>query len=201
MLVTLRCSRDILALGNNLNMFVMDSTLWATAKAEYTAGFRTGLDYLWALIEDKSALVVDETFNVFVFDDSGALSGSIATEWAGRKKLVVEWPAAEDNPGLYLGTQSGSSRILLQWTGTTPPANDAELAAALVAQFKLIPENIKRLNNIRNFALNGTEDFEVEFYTDPASATWYSSAVGVLGAGTAVTAIAVQTYGTLIEKI
>lgn len=188
------------ALGNNLNMFVMDSTLWATAKAEYTAGFRTGLAYLWALIEDKSALVVDETFNVFVFDDSGALSGSIATEWAGRKKLVVEWPAAEDNPGLYLGTQSGSSRILLQWTGTTPPANDAELAAALVAQFKLIPENIKRLNNIRNFALNGTEDFEVEFYTDPASATWYSSAVGVLGAGTAVTAIAVQTYGTLIEK-
>lgn len=187
------------SLGNNLNVFVMDSTQWAEAKAQYESGFRTGLAYLWANIEDKTALVEDETYNVFVFDDAGALSGVVPTTWVDHKKLVVEWPAAEANPGLYLGTQTGNNRILLQWTSTTEPTDDTELALELVNQFKSIPESTRRLNNIRNIAINGTKDFEIEFYTDVGAGTWYSSAAGVLGAGTSVTSIVIQSYGTILE--
>lgn len=189
------------SLGNNLNVFVMDSILQASAKAQYNAGFRTGLAYLWSLLTDKTDLVAGTTFHVFTFDESGAISGAAAEVWPDRKKLVVEWPTpAEAKPGLWLGTQSGTNRIKLEWSGSVAPGSDALLAQDLVAQFKLVPENVKRLNNIRNFAINGTEDFEVEFYTDPGSATWYAPTVGVLGAGTVVTVVTVDTYGALLEK-
>lgn len=186
------------ALGNNLNVFVMGATEYATSKAEYMAGFRNGLASLWPLISDKSPLGTDE-YNVFVFDITGALGGAVPSDAVDRKKLVVGWPAGENNPGLLLGTQTGSSRITLQWEGNTPPSSDDVLAQELVSQFKSIPENVRRLNNIKNFALSGTKDFEVEFYTDPGSATWYESAAGTLTSPT-VTVISIDTYGSLIEK-
>lgn len=186
------------SLGNNINVYVMGTTEHATAKAEYEAGFRNGLASLWPLITDKTALGANE-YNVFVFDISGALGGAAPSEAVDRKKLVIGWPTAEANPGLLLGTQSGSARITLQWVGSTPPANDTELAQALVAQFKNVPESTRRLNNIKNFAINGTKDFEVEFYTDPGAATWYASAAGTFLTNT-VTTIAIDTYGSLIES-
>ena len=165
------------SLGNNINVFVMSSAEYDSAKAQYAAGFRNGLASLWPLLTDKSALGTDE-YNVFIFDVSGALGGVATADAIDRKKLVLGWPAGEDNPGIILGTQTGSARITLQWVGTTPPANDAELAQALVSQFKSIPESTRRLNNIKNFALNGTKDFEIEFYSDPGAAVWYESAAG-----------------------
>lgn len=187
------------ALGNNINVVVMDTALYNTAKTQYGNGFRNGPAALWSLISDKSTLGATD-YNVFVFDASGALGGATPVDAVDRKKLVVTWPVGETKPGIILGTQTGASRITLKWDGAAAPASDALLAQELVKQFKSIPESTRRLNNIRNFALNGTKDFEVEFYTDPGVAVWYVSAAGTLGAGTAATAITVDTYGSLIEK-
>lgn len=186
------------SLGNNINVFVMSSAEYDSAKAQYAAGFRNGLASLWPLLTDKSALGTGE-YNVFIFDVSGALGGVATADAIDRKKLVLGWPAGEDNPGIILGTQTGSARITLQWVGTTPPATDEELAQALVSQFKSIPESTRRLNNIKNFALNGTKDFEIEFYSDPGATVWYESAAGTFATQT-VTTITIDTYGSLIEK-
>lgn len=188
-------------LGNNLNTYVMGETERLAAKADFDKGFRGGLASLWTLLEDKSPLVADKTFNVLVFDATGALGGSVPATTLSRKKLVVEWPTVGDNPGLYLGIQSGNQRIKLQWTGSTAPTSDAELAVALIAQFQAVPENIRRLNNIKNIALNGTEDFEVEFYNPLTSGqVWFASAEGTLGGSTAATDIVQDTFGVVVER-
>jgi len=186
------------ALGNNLNVFVMDAADFAIAKAEYATGFRSGLALLYSKLDDKSDLTADETYHIFVLDTSGAIAGTTPTTYPNRKKLVIDW-AAEAHSGLHLGTLTGTSRITVQWTSDTPPANDAELAAELIRQFKLIPENVKRRNNIRAIALSGTSDFEVEFYSDPGAATWYATAGAAFTSAT-VTPVTITSYGELLEK-
>jgi hypothetical protein len=188
------------ALGNNLNTYVMDSTDLATAKQDYADGFRSGLAYLYTLLNDKSDLTADETYHLFVFDETGALSGTTPTDYPDRVTLSITWPGdAQD--GIYLGNQTGTSRILLQWPNAlVAPTDDTELVTELVRQFnEEISSSKKRLNNIRAIRLTGTADIEVEFYTDMGTATWYASAGTAFTAVTA-TPVVITDYGSYLES-
>lgn len=186
-------------LGNNLNVLVVSHDDLVVAKADYNAGFRTGLAYIWSQISDKSDLVDGETFHIFVCDATGAINGSTPTTWASRWLLTPEWTDTA-TPGIWLGNQTGTSRIKLQWESVTPPATDEELAAELVSQFADVSENIKRLNNIRNIRANGAT-IEVEFYQAMGvGVVWYESTGTAFGAATTVVEKPVDSYGTIVES-
>lgn len=187
------------ALGNNINTYVMDTALMAQAKAEYNLGFRTGVASLWLYLDDKVTLTASE-YNVIVFDRTGAISGETTAATPDRKHLSIEWGAAETDRGFYLGTQLTANRIKLQVAAAS--ADEAVLAAALVAQFNAIPESIKRLNNIRAIVVKGDSDFEVEFYEELSSPSqvWYETASEAFGAATAVIDLDQETYGSFLES-